>query len=349
MADTTNANPKILVIMTGGTICCSTDAKGKRYSNVSGVKIIDTFKNGKSKFCNLVDFDKDMPMDTLSENMTVENWNQLLNTLRKVDYNNYKGIIILHGTDTLAFTASLLSILLAGIKIPVCLVSSQLPLDYSETNGNANFRASVELIMNNIAPNVYAVYRNSNGIIYTHFGSQLLQCENYSEDFYSRDAMEIKDPNNAALEGKAFETSDILINKIPSLTPCVLKIVPFVGIDYNAYNLNGIRAVVHGTYHSETVCVERKNGRGDYSNYSILSLMDRCKANNIPLFLAPCSPQAYKYESTGDILANGASHICGMTNEMAYIKTLVGCALKLDNEALKEFVNKSINYEIIYS
>ncbi len=342
-------NSKILVIMTGGTICSFTDKKGKRYSNASGVTIIEKFKKGNSKFSGIVEFEKMMPLDILSENMTVDSWNVLLDTFRsKVNWLEYEGIIVLHGTDTLAYTASLLSVVLAGIKIPVCLVSSQLPLDYDGTNGHINFRAAVELIMNKIEPNVYAVYQNSDGEIYAHYGAHLLQCENYSQDFFSVDAMKVNNPDNAVLTGKRFETDSLLIEKIGNLTPCVLRIMPFVGIDYNAYNLLGVRAIVHGTYHSDTVCVERKNGVGDYSDYSILFLLDRCKENNVPLFLAPCSSEAYKYESTGDILAKGAYDLCGMTNEMAYVKTLVGCALNFKDIELKDFINKSVNYEVIY-
>lgn len=339
----------ILVILTGGTICSSTNEKGQRYSDAGNVKIIEAFKKSHSPFADKVHFETMTPTDILSENMTLDAWNTLITTLRdQIDWSHYSGVIMLHGTDTLAYTASLLSILLPGITIPVCMVSSQLPLDYEQTNGHANFRASVELIMNGIAPNVYAVYRNGDGVIYVHFGAHLLQCANYSEEFFSVDAMAVPDSDNAQLAGIPFETDNLLLNRVGELTPCVQKIAPFVGINYDAYDLEGVKAIVHGTYHSDTVCVERKNGHGNYSRCSILHLMDRCRNQGIQLFLAPCSPSAYKYESTGDILANGAHHICGVTNEMAYVKTLVGCALSLSNEELREFVNRSINHEVVY-
>ena len=340
-------NPKILVVMTGGTICSATNKEGVRYSDAKGVKIIDKFKRGESPFHNQVDFEKAMPLDILSENMTVARWNQLLDALRTVDWNAYKGIIILHGTDTLAYTASLLSIVLAGMKIPVCLVSSQLPLSRRATNGYANFRAAVELIMNGIAPNVYAVYRNSDGVIYTHYGAHLLQCANYSDDFYSKDQMAIPDPDNACLAGMPFQTKTQYFRKFTALEPCVLQLTPYVGVDYSAYCLDTVRAVVHGTYHSESVCVERSNGTGEYGRYSVLQFIDSCKKRDIPVLLAPCSPLAYRYESTGDALRQGAFSISRMTNEMAYVKTLVGCALGYKNEALQAFVNKRINHECI--
>lgn len=340
---------KILVILTGGTICSVENEVGKRFSDAKNVRIIEHFKSGESPYRDLVDFVPSMPLDILSENMTIAAWNKLLDEFRTgVDWNHYKGIIVLHGTDTLAFTSAMLSIALAGVRIPVCMVSSQLPLKDEKTNGHVNFRASVELIMNGIAPNVYAVYRNSDGQIYVHYGAHLLQCANYSEDFFSADAMRIETPDNACLIGCSTDTDVMPIMQFTRLTPCVANISPFVGINYATYDLEDIRAVVHGTYHSETVCVERKNGTGEYSTHSILHLIDRCAMKNIPVFLAPCSPTAFKYESTGDALQSGAFHIEGMTAEMAYVKTLIGCAMDLTGMKLATFVNRSINGECVY-
>ena len=342
------SEPKILVILTGGTICSSTDEKGQRYSNAENVKIVGHYQDSDSPFSGKkVNFDKEIPLDTLSENMTLAKWNTLLEALKAVKYDNYKGIIILHGTDTLAYTASLLAIALAGIPVPVCLVSSQLPLDHADTNGHANFRAAVELIMNGIAPNVYAVYRNMDGVMYLHYGAQLLQSANYSDDFFSHDMVSVSQ-ENANFAGLPFRTNPLYLQKIGKLSPCVLKIVPYVGLDYSTFNLDGIKAIVHGTYHSQSVCVERSKGAGDYGDPSILRLIDRCKERDIPVFLAPCSPEAAKYESTGDAIKHGANYLYGTTNEMADVKVLVGCAFGYEQAELENFIAEDINGEFVY-
>lgn len=340
--------PKILVVLTGGTICSSTDAEGQRYSDAEHVRIVDAFQRGESPLRDDVSFQIQMPLDILSENMTVDRWNVLLDMLKTVEQERYKGIVILHGTDTLAYTAALLSLVLGGWKCPVCLVSSQLPLDHENTNGHANFRAAVELILNGIAPNVYAVYRNSDRKIYVHYGAALLQCGNYSDDFYSKTAMTVPDPANARLPGRAFETHCSYLEQMAPLSPCVLRIEPHVGLDYSRFRLEGVRAVIHGTYHSQSVCVQRSRGVGDYDRASVLQLLDSCRQNNIPLFLTPCSPDAFRYESTGDALEQGAGHIYGMTDEMAYVKTLVGCALGMEGAQLQTFLDTGINHECVY-
>lgn len=341
-----NTADKILVLMTGGTICSTEDADGKRYSDASRVRIIETYKErADALHCEFI---PDTPLDILSENMTIESWNTLIRHLKTILWNEYRGVILLHGTDTLAYTASLLSILLAGIPVPLCLVSSQLPLDHAGTNGHANFRAAVELILNGLRPNVYALYRNSDGIMYLHYGAHLLQCANHSDDFFSKDAVPLSDCTDGTFCGTAFETAPCCLEQIDALSPCVLRISPYVGLNYDHYCLDDIRAVLHGTYHSQSVCVERRQGTGVYSSFSILSLLDRCRARQIPLFLEPCSETAYHYESTGDALQNGASALWGMTSEMAYCKLLIGCALGLSGEALTAFLRHSINHEMLW-
>lgn len=331
---------KILVVLTGGTICSSLNADGVRFSDAQHVEIIRHFYETTPSYRDAVEFASATPLDILSENMTIDSWNTLLRYFRTVNWSDYSGVIVLHGTDTLAYTASLLSLVLAGCGIPVFLVSAQLPLAFAESNGNANFRAAVEQILGGIAPNVYAVYRNSDGELYLHYGADLLQCGNYSQDFFSHSAVKI-----AKAEGRASETQEMLLDRMADLTPCVLQLLPHVGLRYDTVSLDGISAIVHGTYHSQSVCVERKGGKGDYSACSVLYLLDRCKKAGIPVFLAPCSPASYCYESTGDALSHGAYGVYGMTSEMAYVKTLVGCALGLRGEALAAFLNRPVNYE----
>jgi len=340
---------KILVILTGGTICSFENNEGERTADAENVKykIISNFRNSTSPFKN-AEFDFLMPLDILSENMTINTWNTLLDVFKGKSFDEPEGIIILHGTDTLAFTSSLLSMMLTHLQVPVILVSSQLPVDKKDANGNANFRAGVELIMNGLKPNVYTVYRNSDNIMYLHYASHLLQCENYSDDFFSHDAMKITDTENAHIEGKAFQTKNNILSELKELSPCVIHITPYEKINYHNFSLENIRAVIHGTFHTQAVCVERSKKQGPFTNYSILSLIKRCENNNIDLFLSPCSESSFAYESTGDALHHGCLTISGMTKEISYVKALIGCSLGLKGRELSDFINNEINFEKIY-
>lgn len=333
---------KILLILTGGTICSVENEEGKRQTDAESAKykITSRFEESDSPFRN-VKFDTKMPIDTLSENMTFDKLNLLLDELRKIDSDKYSGIIILHGTDTLAYTACLLSLVMSEKNLPVCLVSSHSPIDSAGTNANVNFRTAVELIVNGIKPNVYAVYQNSDGKTYVHLGSHLLQCANYCNDFFSSGAKVIDSDGNAKLDGKAFEADGELLTKLGKLDANVLFISPVTGLDYNNYNLSNVSAVVHSTYHSQTVCVD-----GDKNSF--VEFAKRCKKEGVSLILTPCDKKAYSYITTGVALESGALPVSGMTDEMVYIKTVVGCSLGYKGNELIEFLNSIINLESVY-
>lgn len=345
---------KILVILTGGTICSAPNENLKNQSDAEKAKnyIISDFEKSDSPFAKSVSFDTiKLSPDILSENMTIKAWNGLIELLKTVKWESYTGVIMLHGTDTLAFTASLLSFILCGAPVPLCMVSAQLPLrtptgeKETRTNGYANFRTAAELIINGIAPNVYAVYRNMDGRMLVHYGAHLKQCPNYSSDFHSVSETEIVD---SYVEGVPFKSNRFYLNKLQKLKDEVMLITPYVGINYRRFDIEGLSAVVHGTYHSDTVCVGRKKGTEPYGAESILYLLDRCKERDIPLFLAPCDESAFAYDSTGDALRNGALSIARTTVEAAYTKTLVGVSLGYKGGELLSFLKTDINGEFVY-
>ena len=176
---------RVRVIFTGGTISSELN------NNVINVK-----SKGNSKkilienfYLNCPDmnvkFDISEPLNILSENMTVFDWNILLQELREVDFSEYNGIIITHGTDTLAYTANMLAIMLAGINIPVVLVSSNYVLSDEKSNGNDNFLNAVYFINEKIYSGVYVVYRDENNKSIIHLASRIKQCEFLTNKFAS--------------------------------------------------------------------------------------------------------------------------------------------------------------------
>jgi hypothetical protein len=155
----------------------------------------------------------------------------------------------------------------------------------------------------------------------------------------------IENTENAKLEGTPFKTNAPLLFEMGELKPSVLCIEPYVGLNYDLFRLDGVKAVLHGTYHTESVCVDRSRGVGDVTDFSIIKLSDKCRDNGVDLFLAPCSATAFCYESTGDALSNGARPIAEQDFKTAYVKLLAGHALGLYGDRLQEFVNTDINCE----
>ncbi len=362
----------ILLIFTGGTICSFPETEGGKNQSDAGRAesyLEQNYKKSSSPFSGDIVFaPRYLEQDILSENMTVGSWNNLVDILKEPDIQkDFEGVIILHGTDTLAYTSALLSFILAGFRIPVCIVSAQLNLEHPKTNGYNNFRAAVELVLNGIAPNVYAVYQNLKnkdhdpGQMLVHYGAHLTQCKNFSNNFHSCDEMEISDISNAKLKGKPFETNARYIDKISHVAEGVLLIRPYTNMAYINFNLKGVSAIVHGTYHAQSVCIGRaKNPKKDKNSmlefkdvctsdrkYSILSLLSRCKKRNIPVFLAPCNGDGFSYGTTENALFCGARAMGDITLEAAYAKVILALSLGKTVDKLNEFLKESINYEFV--
>ncbi len=369
---TNTETKKILVVLTGGTICSLSDEDrsfGTNTRHLNGelarALIENIFRSSDSEYASTEICYGKPEAFTLSENMTPSKLSQIVSYLKSIPFSDYKGIIILHGTDTLAFTAALLSLIFSSTKTPLMLVSANQPLTDEGTNGNANFRTAVELIMNNISGGIYVPYRNTDGKMYIHQGSRIMQCKSYSENFYSGGDIA------PVYTGTPASTSEILrifedisrkrlCEKEPDNRICqllsdldfepsgdTLLVYPYTGLDYSRICLDGIRGIVHSTYHSGTFCVDRASPEEDFSHYSVLSLCEKCKKRQIPVFAAPCKVDSEQYSSVFDGVYNGGIIPLDMTTEAAYAKLIIGISAGLEGEALTEFMKLCINNEMV--
>ena len=217
---------------------------------------------------------------------------------------------------------------------------------------HANFRAGAELICAGIAPNVYVPYRNTDGRLRLHLGSRLMQCPNFSDDFVSAGESFFADTQEGV--EKALAASAVLSanrGSLPAkalrLENTILCIHPYTGLDYSRISLEGVQAVIHGTYHSGTFCVERSSPGEGYSTMSVLYLADRCRERGVPVFAAPCALGEEQYSSTFDAVETGGIIPLSMTRECAYAKALTGIACGLSGDGLAAFMQKELNNEII--
>ncbi len=269
---------KILIVHAGGTIGCFAKETAREMNRESTSEmrqlLVENFKNSSSRYVKhyqlLVASDFSWEYTTLSESMTLEKLNAVIKYIRNVPSDNFSGIIVLHGTDTLAFSAAMLSVALSDTKIPIIMVSGNRPPSDPLSNANDNFTAAVQLIWDNIAPNVYVTYRNADSIVRLYLASAIMQSENYTDDFRSASADKVFDLNATPIDEaltKCLGFSEnrksfplINIDGITEFSEQVLLIKPYTGLRYSLYkdcfnneNPDSFKAVVHGTYHSGTV------------------------------------------------------------------------------------------------
>ena len=133
--------PKIVILHTGGTLASKVDYEtGAVSSSFTPEDLLDKFPELKE----LAYIDSKLVFNTLSENFTFQHYNQLAKEIEKV---NAKGIIITHGTDTLACTASALSFALEGLSIPTILVASQRSSDRPSSDAFLNLKLAIKFIL----------------------------------------------------------------------------------------------------------------------------------------------------------------------------------------------------------
>lgn len=330
---------RILVIFTGGTIGCGLpDENGVMRIGDGRYYLLEHF-NKHSKNKNVY-FDTQEPLKTLSENLTIEKWNIMVDALKNSDMEEYDGIIITHGTDTLAWSAALFDRLLLGIKKPVVFVSADYNLFDKRSNGHANFESAVDFIINSGQNGVYVIYRDKKGKTKVYPGSQIKQSIAFIDDYdnaFGKDFgyMENGDFTKCIHGGHSqsiIDDSDrtvlnrcrIPIYQIDELKGEVLLIRPYVGIRYDRISLDDVDAVIHETYHSFTACTEG----GEDSPYSILHLQKKCKDAGIPLYVTPFDEkiahgQGDRYETADSIIRSGIIPLSNISLESAYARILL--------------------------
>lgn len=123
---------KILLLSTGGTIACTPTSEGL-VPTLSADDII-AFVPEVRDVCT---FDAITVFNLDSSNIQPEEWQQIARQVAG-HLPDYDGVVILHGTDTMAYTASMLSFMLRGLDKPVIITGSQLPMIDPATDAKAN-------------------------------------------------------------------------------------------------------------------------------------------------------------------------------------------------------------------
>ena len=121
---------RIRLIATGGTIACMPTEHG--LAPGLDAHALLSYAGAGAEGVDCVDL---FNMD--SSNIQPEEWRKIAGKVLKSSW-DYDGIVITHGTDTMAYTASMLSFMLRGISVPVVLTGSQYPIAYPDSDGRKN-------------------------------------------------------------------------------------------------------------------------------------------------------------------------------------------------------------------
>ncbi|MCD7819047.1 MAG: asparaginase [Lachnospiraceae bacterium] len=142
---------KILILNTGGTLSSVNSEKGLIPGIRSGDMIEELRMISKDLCLETEDF---CAVD--SSNIFPDDWEALAKRITDV-WQDYQGIVVIHGTDTLAYTSSMLSFMLQDIPIPVVVTGSQLSISHPVADALENCRGAVHMAASG-CPGVFVVF-----------------------------------------------------------------------------------------------------------------------------------------------------------------------------------------------
>lgn len=177
---------KILLIYTGGTIGMVQDLKSGDLKPLDFNHLL-FYLPELERFDFQIDTHTFPPID--SSNVSLQLWIDIVKLIEK-SYHQYDGFVILHGTDTIAYTASALSFMIENLQKPVILTGSQLPIGILRTDGKENIITAIQIAADkdeNNSPKIqevaiyfeYKLYRGNRSIKYSANHFDAIRSPNY--------------------------------------------------------------------------------------------------------------------------------------------------------------------------
>jgi L-asparaginase len=135
------ARARVLIIYTGGTFGMSYDKDGV-LTPFSFEYILDQLPTLKNLALDITAVSFETPID--SSDINPEHW-QLISSVIYDQYEDHDGFVVLHGTDTMAYTASALSFMLDGLRKPVVFTGAQLPISEPRSDARENLITALDI------------------------------------------------------------------------------------------------------------------------------------------------------------------------------------------------------------
>ncbi|MGQ1946256.1 asparaginase [Geofilum sp. OHC36d9] len=336
---------KLLIIYTGGTI-------GMVNNPDTNSLVPFDFDNIYHRVPELQKFDFTVrsisfepPVD--SSMMNPEIWVKLA-TLIEDNYEKYEGFVILHGTDTMAYTASALSYLLHNLNKPVILTGSQLPMGTVRTDGKENMLTALEIAAAQkndraLVPEVCIyfqdkLFRGNRTTKYNAEHFHPFRSDNYPalaevgiHIKYNYPYIRYATEEGHFYASKKMDTAIALIKIFPGITPWVLN---------GLLQAEGIKAVVLETYGS---------GNAPTHKWFLDALKNAARKGLIIVNVTQClagSVEMWRYETGVHLSGLGVISGHDITTEAAVTKLMYLLANCDTTDDVRQKMSKSLKGEI---
>ncbi|HTF02477.1 MAG TPA: type I asparaginase [Bacteroidia bacterium] len=336
--------PSILLIYTGGTIGMIRDPKSGQLKPFNFLRLLDEIPELSKFNINIQSHSFREPID--SSDMQPETWVELAHLVEQ-EYRNYDGFVILHGSDTMAYTASALSFMLENLAKPVVLTGSQLPIGTIRTDGKENLITAIEIAAAQIkgkaiVPEVcvyfeYRLYRGNrtNKFNAEHF--RAFHSPNYPLLAEAGVHINYNTPKIAHVPSKKLKIHTLLDKQV-----AILKMFPGITAEvvHAILNAKGIRAIVLETYGSGNVTTEK---------WFIAALEQAIKNGKIILNITQCAAgrvEQGRYQTSAGLAKIGVVGGADMTTEAAITKLMFLLGSGSGTASIKKQLSISLRGEL---
>lgn len=334
---------KVLLIYTGGTIGMINDPKTGALSAFDFNHLLEQIPELNRMNVEIAVHSFEKPLD--SSEIGPEDWKQMAEVVVK-NYDHFDGFVILHGSDTMAYSASALSFMLQGIDKPVIFTGSQLPIGTIRTDGKENLITAVEIaaakhddstpIIQEVAIYFeYSLYRGNRTSKVSAHHFEAFKSPNFPELAVA--GVTISYQNVLPKPAMDFEYFSAFDNRV-----ALLKIFPGINIELykDLFNFDNVKGIVIETFGS---------GNGPSSERFSQLLKEFTESGGIVLNITQClsgSVEQGKYEASSMFKSAGVLGGFDLTAEAAVTKLMYALGRFDEPESIKTFLQKNICGEL---
>ena len=336
---------KILIIHTGGTIGMVPTENG--FAPKQGV-LLEELKNIRDLSS------PDMPVWDLIEveplldstNIRYEQWNSIADSIA-LYYDKYDGFVVLHGTDTLAYSASALSFMLEGLDKPVVFTGAQIPLCELRSDGRDNLITSMMIAADGVIREVSlcfgdSILRGNRAIKYSADGMMAFTSPNFNKLADAGITIEYNHASINEYEKTSLHSGPLNIVKLNESRIAVIKIVPGIQFDiFEPIMLESLDGLVLETF-----------GKGNIPDYDtalsrLISEASRCGTIVVVCTQCPAGTVSLgTYKAGSALVEAGAVSGGNMTTEAVITKLTYLLSKGLPKEDIRRLMQTDLRGEL---